>query len=40
MPFQVPGTPGVVSHLFQAFLGGAPANQAYRFNIQDANTHA
>eukprot|EP01137_Pigoraptor_chileana_P027261 Opistho-2@733 len=36
MPFQVPGIPGVVSHLFQAFLGGAPANAAYLANVQDA----
>ncbi len=36
MPFQVPGIPGVVSHLFQALLGGAPANAAYLANVQDA----
>lgn len=36
MPFQVPGIPGVVSHLFQAFLGGAPANGQYQNNVTTA----
>ncbi len=38
MPFQVPGIPGVVSHLFQAFLGGAPANAAYLANVNNASS--
>ncbi len=38
MPFQIPGTAGAVSHLFQALQGGAPANAVYLANIGAANT--
>ncbi len=38
MPYQIPGAAGAVSHLFQAFQGGAPANAVYQANVGSANS--